>query len=175
MVIGIALLTSFFFGLFVDAVYERPEYDDFCNNAERRVPKPYPYATNCTFQPIRSEQEDIDRCYREEGIPEFNYDEKGCEAGFKECNFCNKEFNDEQEKYNRNVFFIIAPIGLFALIVGLFLTYDVIGTGLMFSGILLIIYGTIIYFSEMSKWLRVLVVFIELVLLIIVSLKKLRK
>lgn len=173
MVIALAILTSFFFGLLVDAIYERPEYEDFCQE-KFREPKPY-LAAECKFQPIRSDQAKIDNCYREKGFPEYNYDEKGCESGFKECNFCQGDFENAQAKYNRNVFVIIAPIGVILLIVGLLLGYEVIGTGLMFSGILLVAYATIIYFSDMSKWLRVLVIFIELVLLILTSIKKLRK
>ncbi len=172
MVIALALLTSFFFGLFVDAIYERPEYDDFCEPYIKE--RPYP-KTECPFQQIKSDQAEIDKCYRDNGMPEYNYDKNGCEAGFKECNLCNKEFQDAQEKYNRNVFVIIAPIALILLIVGLLLGYEVIGTGLMFAGILLAAYATIIYFSDMTKWLRVFVIFIELILLILVSIKKLKE
>ncbi|MBS3171677.1 hypothetical protein J4449_03640 [Candidatus Woesearchaeota archaeon] len=172
MVIGIAILTSFFFGLFVDALYEKPDYQDFCPD---RKEFPRPYSADCKSLVIRSEQTEIDKCYQEGGFSEFNYDEKGCETGFKECNFCDKKFQDTQAKYNRNVFFIIAPIGVVLLITGLFLMYEVIGTGLMFSGILLIAYATMVYSSDMTKWLRVLVVFIELVLLILVSVRKLKK
>ncbi|MEK6937033.1 MAG: hypothetical protein AABW58_03090 [Nanoarchaeota archaeon] len=174
MVIALAILTSFFFGLFVDAIYERPEYEDFCKERFREYPKIAPGA-NCVFQPIRTEQAEIDKCYRDKGFPEYNFDEKGCEAGFKECNFCQKDFDNAHEEYNRNVFVIIAPIGIILLVAGLLLSFEVVGTGLMFSGILLAAYATIIYFSDMSKWLRVLVIFIELVLLILISIKKLRK
>ena len=44
MVIGIAILTSFFFGLFVDALYEKPEQDeanraaDILNPASANLP-----------------------------------------------------------------------------------------------------------------------------------------
>ena len=61
------------------------------------------------------------------------------------------------------------------MLVGLFLAYEVVGAGLMFSGIILLAYATIRYFSNMSKVVRVIVIFIELVMLIIVSIKKLKK
>lgn len=175
MVIALAILTSFFFGLFVDAIYERPEYEDFCKNRYKETSRPYP--VDCKLPVTRSEQVEIEieKCYQDGGFPEFNYEENGCESGFKECNLCNKEFQEEQEKYNRNVFFIVAPIGAILLITGLLLAYEVVGSGLMFSGILLVAYATIIYFSDMSKWLRVLVIFIELVLLVLISIRKLRK
>ena len=173
MVIALAILSSLFFGLLVDAIYEQPVYENYCNDKYARPI--YSDTKDCVFQQFRSEQVDIDKCYTDGGMPEFNYDEKGCQQGFKECNFCNKEFSSAQEKYNRNVFFILGPVGLILLIIGLFLSYEVVGTGLMFSGILVIAYSTIRYFSNMSKWFRVLVILIELILLILISIKKLRK
>ena len=69
-------------------------------------------------------------------MPEFNYDDRNCQTSFKECNFCNKkQYQDATEVYNRNVFYIVAPIGALAVIIGLFIGYEVVGTGFMFSGI----------------------------------------
>jgi hypothetical protein len=175
MIIALSVLTSLFFGLLVDALYEEPKYEDFCSQEFfPRIPVSKE-TKECVFQPLRSEETEINKCYKDGGQPDFNYDEYGCQQGFKSCNFCNKEFDTARAMYNRNVFFIIAPIGLILLISGLILGYEVVGTGLMFSGILLIAYATIRYFSDMSKLFRAFVIFAELVLLIIISIKKLKK
>jgi hypothetical protein len=137
--------------------------------------KPVPAGHTCNYVPTPDERATIDACYQEEGNPEFTFDEYGCQSTYKDCNYCNKYFNEENNKYNRNIFFIIAPIGVLAVIVGLFLSFEVVGTGLMFSGIFLVAYATMRYFSDMSKVLRVIVIFIELVLLILISIKKLKK
>lgn len=170
MVIALAILTALFVGLLVDAVYQEPKYEDFCRN---NFPKAFPERGQCNVSVVNSEE--VNKCYQDMGQPEFNYDKNGCETGFKSCNLCNKDFNTAQAKYNRNVFFIIAPIGIIAIIAGLFLNYEVVGSGFMFSGILLVAYATARYFSDMSKLFRVLVIFIELVLLIVISIKKLKK
>ena len=46
-----------------------------------------------------------------------------------------RQYQDATEVYNRNVFYIVAPIGALAVIIGLFIGYEVVGTGFMFSGI----------------------------------------
>ncbi len=177
MTIALAVLGALFVGLLVDALYESPKYEDFCGRG--RYPDAQPKYVDpsyiCNYTATAQEREQIDTCYQDEGNPEFNYDEKGCQTSYKECNYCNKYFNEANNIYNRNVFYMIAPIGVIAIIVGLFLGYEVVGTGLMFSGILLVAYATMRYFSDMSKLMRVLVIFVELVLLILISIKKLKK
>ena len=179
MIIALAILGAAFVGLFVDAVYEAPKYEDFC--PQKYNAEPYPkYVTPgqeplCTYVAPNEEIDIINKCYADKGQPEFNNDAKGCQTTFKECNYCNKYFNEARDIYNRNLFYINAPIGLIAIVVGLFLSYEVIGTGFMFSGILLLAYATMRYFSDMSKIFRVVVIFIELVLLIMISIKKLKK
>ena len=180
MVIALAILGAAFVGLFVDAVYESPKYEDFCGTPTYRA-EPYPkyippgQEVVCNYTAMQSEVETINQCYADKGQPEFNYDGRGCQTSYKECNYCNKYFEEANNRYNRNLFFINAPIGLVGMLVGLFLAYEVVGAGLMFSGIILLAYATIRYFSNMSKVMRVIVIFIELVMLIIVSIKKLKK
>lgn len=179
MVIALAILGALFVGLFVDAVYEKPEYEDFCGKGsfEGKYYGPYPERANlnCTYQMTKDDRMNIDKCNEDGGSPEFNYDDNYCQTSFKECNYCQKEYNEANKIYNRNVFFIVVPIGVIAILAGLFLSFEVVGSGLMFSGILLVAYGTIRYFSNMSKIFRVVVIFIELVLLIFISIKKLKK
>lgn len=174
MVVAIAVLSALFIGLLVDAIYEAPERIDYCDEF-RNAPKPYRSEVECNFQPSQSEQSMIDQCYAEKGQPEFNYDGNGCQTTFKECNMCSEEYRNANDLYNRNVFFVIAPIAVLFIIVGLFIGREVIGTGFMFSGILLLIYATMRYFSGMSKILRVVVIGLELLLVLWISMKKLKK
>ncbi|MEK6840193.1 MAG: hypothetical protein AABX72_04565 [Nanoarchaeota archaeon] len=180
MTIALAVLGALFVGLLVDAIYESPKYEDYCGRGQYEA-QPYPkYVVPgqepiCGYNATKTEIDAINKCYEEEGMPEFNYDDRNCQTSFKECNFCNKQYQDATEVYNRNVFYIVAPIGALAVIIGLFIGYEVVGTGFMFSGILLVAYATMRYFSNMSKIMRVVVIFIELVLLVLISIKKLKK
>lgn len=79
---------------------------------------------------------------------------------------CNKDFQNEMEAYNRNVFVPITVIGFIALASGaLFLTEAMgpVAPGLVFGGIITILYGAIRGFTAVDKrWL-----FLELVILLI--------
>ena len=173
IVVAISVLSAFFIGLAIDAFYAEPKYDDFCNSYEyqRAIPEKYPgYIPNCTYQQTKEETE----CYKQGGLVEFDYDEKGCNK-FRECNFCNKEFEKERAKYNRNVFFITAPLGIALIIYGVFFSVEFIGSGFMFGGVFTLAYGTIRYFSDMSKIMRVITIFIELVVVVWIALKKVKR
>ena len=178
MVVALALLSAFFVGLLVDALYVEPKYDDFCKNSARPYfEKPYPQnPEQCPLYNLTAqEREQIAQCQDDKGFPEFNTDERGCQQDYKSCNFCQRDYDQALQIYNRNVFYIVTPLGLLAIIVGLFISLEVVGSGAMFGGILLMAYGTMRYFSNMSKLMRVAVIGIELLLLVIISIKKLRK
>ena len=172
MTLVISILSALFIGLLVDAIYEAPQYEDFCESYNYAEPYRGKLAEqqNCEYIQIEEERQ----CYKDGGFPEYNYDVKGC-GTYKECNFCNKEFNDATNIYNRNVFFIVAPIGLILILFGVFYGIGFIASGFMFGGIFSVAYGTIRHFSGMSKVMRVIVIFIELVIVIWLAIKKLKK
>jgi uncharacterized protein (DUF983 family) len=166
MVIGITVLLPLFLGLFVDAVYQEPTYDKYCGYNNYR-PYPAKVDQNCTYQPVPAENQ----CSRDGGMPVYNYTEKGCQV-YDTCDFCNKQFNDAQQEYNRNIFFILLPVGLIIVILGIYLMIDYLGAGLMFAGLITMFYATIRYFSDMSKVLRALVVLAELLIIMWIGYKK---
>jgi len=175
MSLAIAIMAALFIGLFFDAVYSAPEYEDFCGLDGPRAFKdrfevPPETCENVYFV----SEEEIAQCNSEEGDPTFDYDENGCQV-YSDCNYCSKEYSNAQEEYNRNLFFIISPIGIILILIGLFYSFEVAASGFMFGGILLLIYSTGRYFSDMSKFMRVFVVFIELVLLLWIAKKKMDK
>ncbi len=169
MTIVIAVLSALFIGLLVDAIYPTPKYEDYCN---KFYPEQRPLVTGtiCNYTQSVGEKE----CYKEGGTPRYDYTAEGCQV-FKECDFCNKEFEEDNKVYNRNLFFIVSPLGLIMIIFGVYYAVGFIGSGFMFGGILSVAYGTIRYFSDMSKIMRVAVIFIELVIVVWLGLKKLRK
>ena len=177
MVVAISVLSAFFVGLLYDAIIPEPDYNVFCNSTAYG-PKYYTYPAQgqqCNYNMSIEDQKKIDQCINDGGSADFNYASNGCQEGFKECNYCNKYYQDELKKYSRNLFLVIAPIGFLFVIIGLYIGAEVIGTGFMFSGILLLIYSTIRYFGNMSKLLRVIVIGVELVLLLLISWRKLKK
>ena len=165
MVIGIAALLPLFIGLFMDAVYAEPRYDKYCN--ESMYAYPAKIGTNCTYQQNTLQ----DQCYRDQGTPRMKFDANGCEE-FDKCDYCSKDYSNAQQMYNRNLFFILMPIGLIIVILGIYLIVDYIGAGLMFAGLITMFYATMRYFTDMSKLLRAIIILIELLIIMWIGYKK---
>jgi len=175
IVLGIAILLPLFLGLFIDAVFTEPQYNDFCKNNYGYGPTipaqkaPGSNEPNCTaVNNYNSPQ--YQQCINDGGQPQFNYS-TGCEV-FEKCDYCNKAYQDASASYNRTVFFILAPIGLIIVILGIYLVVEYLGAGLMFAGLITMSYATIRYFSNLSKVLRALVILIELLIIMWIAYKK---
>lgn len=173
LTVGIAILFTLFIVFFVEAVYESPKYENYCN--------PYgPYsghfvpqvASNCTLQ---YNETLANQCAKDRGELRYKYNEKGCETD-PYCDYCSRDFNDANTKYNKNIFYISAIVAIIAILSGLYLpkTIDAIASGFMFGGILVLIQGTVRVFGDLSKWTRVVVLGVELIILIWVGYKKVR-
>ncbi len=169
MILAITVLLPLFVGLFTDAVYEQPKYEDYCNNSYYDYPKASP-ATPVVCPEVYASAE-VQKCNNEKGMPEFSYDSNNCQV-FKSCNYCNVGYTDASQKYNRNIFFVLLPVGLIVVILGLYLLVDYLGAGLMFAGLIIMFYATMRYFSDMSKVLRALVILIELLVIMWIGYKK---
>jgi hypothetical protein len=166
IILGIAVLFTTFAFVGIDTFYQRPDYGEFCKSTYYR-PYPYPKEENCTHEFSIAE----DDCYQKGGMPEYDYDEKGCQQ-FKECNFCSMQYEDAQSKYSNNVMIILAAVGAAAILFGVYFKVDFIGTGFMFSGILIMFISTIQNFNNLNKFSRMAVVFLELCLILFIAYKK---
>jgi hypothetical protein len=172
MILAITVLLPLFVGLFTDAVYIEPKYENYCNNTYYDYPKTVPAVpVNCSD--VYSTLE-VQKCNNEKGTPEFRYDSNNCQQ-FKSCNYCSRDFNDAQQKYNRNIFFVLLPVGLIIVIIGIYLMVDYLGAGLMFAGLIVMFYATFRYFSDMSKTLRALVILIELLVIMWIGYMKIER
>lgn len=168
MVLAVTVLLPLFVGLFVDATYQEPKYNDFCNDTYNNGYSSPVVATstNCTY--VNDPRQD--KCSNDGGTAVFNYS-SGC-SQFQSCDMCSKNFNTAQQEYNRNIFFILLPVGLIIVIMGIYLAIDYLGAGLMFAGLIIMFYATFRYFSDMSKILRALVILIELLVIMWIGYKK---
>ena len=148
----------------------KQKYEDYCKNQ--------PYATapamakvptvNCSD--FYNQPQSVD-CQNNKGNPVPKYDTNGCQV-FDKCDYCSRDFDSARNLYNRNIFFILAPLGLIIVIIGIYVVIDYIGAGLMFGGLITMFYATVRYFTDMSKMLRALVILIELLIIIWIAYKK---
>jgi hypothetical protein len=169
MIIGIGVLLPLFLGFFVDAVYTEPKYENYCNNSIYSKPYREPViGANCTDFYSTTEAQ---MCSNDKGMPIPKYDSNNCQV-YDSCDYCQRDYDQARGLYNRDVFFILAPLGLVIVIIGIYLTVQYIGAGLMFGGLATMFYATVRYFSDMSKLLRALVLLVELLVIIYIGYKK---
>jgi len=186
LTVGIAVLFSLFVFVTIDAFYPEPEYEDFCHRADKYgyyehdvIARPLPVGeyyegnvvkkANCTPIPRKIHEE----CGQNGGHIVTDYDENNCPINPK-CNTCSKDYDEARERYNLNVFYIAAPIGVIALIVGMYLPLivEAIASGFMFGGIVTLLISTAMVFDNLGKWSKVIVIGLELILIVWVGLKK---
>ncbi len=171
----IAIMVITLFNLIVTYIYEVPKYEDSCRNIGG-MSYPIKYGTgpeqyvNCTFS--KALQEESDKCIQENGIPIYDYNEKGCTSSLKECNLCNKYFEDTMRIYNRNTFFVYAVIGFILIVFGLFIPILLIQIITLPAGAFLVIEAAIKNFDDK---LYVIIIFSLLIIAAVyLALKKLR-
>ena len=162
-----------------EAIYPRPDYDDFCE--ERFLEKPIDRigeTKNYTCPGYeKPSKETLQECYDKDGRPDYNYDEYGCPTEY-ECEMCGKHYEDAREQYNFIMFIVYGIAGLIAVVLGLFLPkkknelHEWIGTGFMLGGLITIFFGTATYFGEMHRVVRPFIILTELLIVIFVAYKK---
>ncbi|HLD15331.1 MAG TPA: hypothetical protein VJB94_02010 [Candidatus Nanoarchaeia archaeon] len=176
LTIGIAVLFALFIGFAIDAFYSGPDYNDFCKSRNYPYPeKPYQVYNESLCQKLNYKDPIYTSCTQDIGYVAYDVDENGCQIN-PYCETCQVKYDAENKIYSRNIFFITAVIGIIAILAGLmYIKLDAIASGFMFGGILTLIYGTARVFGDLSKVMRVVVLFIELVLLVYIGIKKSKK
>jgi hypothetical protein len=169
MVFGISIMFAILVFTGIYAFYDEPKYDIFCKQQPYRS---MPVKAGVDCQQVQTANDT--RCWQDGGMSIYDYDSQGCNI-YKSCDYCNKEYNDASAKFRRNVFFIAAPIGLLAIIVGLIWLIDFIGVGFMFGGILTLVWSTGQYFGDMSKEMRFFVILVEFIILLWIAYKKVKR
>ncbi|MBU5537375.1 MAG: hypothetical protein QW818_02235 [Candidatus Aenigmatarchaeota archaeon] len=166
---AVAILSALFVILLVDAVYPEPKYSNYCKDEFELRTKPIPVGEpKCDYE----YGEEYSRCLKDGGIPRFKTNETGCLI-FDKCDFCNRVYDDARKVYARNIFIIIGLVGVGAIFSGTLWRIEFLATGIMFGGIILLFYATVRFFGEADKVLRVIVIFVELLLVLWVGYKKL--
>ncbi len=109
-----------------------------------------------------------------------NYDERHDRAGIEEQKELETEslaqadrFREHARHFQKHLFFVTVPMGIFAILAGTFITLQAVGTGLIFGGILSVTTGYMGYWTELPEHLRFVSLVIALIVLIGVGYNKL--
>lgn len=169
--IAVAILTGFFIYTIADAVAPQPEYKDCYGPTRGYTPglnepmmKQVDINGNaCVVPPIdRASQQ---ACIDAEGQYQSVLDSNGCVAQY-ECSFCQKEYNALQGGRSLRIFIIALVLGLAVIILGFMLplgsVHEWVGLGFILGGVFGMFYGTTIYWQDLGRWLRPLLILVEL-------------
>lgn len=169
---GIGVVFALFIYFAIDAIAPSPQYNDYCTyDAPRAGPLALP-ANGCPL--LMEETQIADACYRAKGMIRYDYNTtNGCPSTAT-CDYCSRDFQTANDRYNLRVFWVSAFIGLAAIVLGMYLPLSVeaIASGFMFGGILTLIQSTIRVFGALGRYSRVTILAIELIILVWIGIKK---
>lgn len=192
IIITVAVLFSIFVQSLAEVVVEQPKFTDYCRE-EVKLPSVIRETGNCTELDITDEEEQS--CYEKDGVITYEYDTQGCQKNW-ECNLCRAEYEKAMEGHNKVVFMISAIFGLAAMMFGLFYKkketffgkiksklfgkgtetfWDWTKSGFLVGGIITLFIGTMRYWDDMSRFLRPVTMLVELIIILLITYRILKK
>ena len=168
--IGIIFTLFIMYG--IKTFHEEPRYDKFCDQSKYPVyPGAYPKENDSCAELMRNVT--TPTCPFDVGYIEYRYDKQsGCSLPI--CETCAKEYDRASEAYNNKVFIISIIAGAIALVAGVIVGVEAVGSGLMFGGALTIIVGTIRNWGQLGDFARFAILGLVLAALIWIGYKKLQ-
>ena len=168
IVLTIAILFTIFIFAMTNAIYPSPNYEDFCS--QEMITKPMP-VNNC---PDISYQ--VMNC---RGQINYTYNESGCPITAV-CDDCYKAYDVSQKEHNLVLFLVSSIIGILAILFGLFYSkddefWDLTRAGFLVGGLISLFIGTGIYYQDMGRFLKPVVILIELFIVLLVTYKVFKK
>lgn len=175
----IAILYAIFVNALIAAFYPEPRYEDFCKQKfypEKRIAPVERKDCPAYKEPT---QEELDKCANEKGYPEYRYDAFGCPIEYKGCNFCKRDFDNANQKYNFYFFIFSSILAVAAIGIGLVLPNhnslnQWIATGFILGGLITLFFGTFRYYQYLGRYVKPIVILIELLIVIFLAYKKLK-
>lgn len=176
VIISITVLFAIFIFSLITAVQEKPDYSDFCNSLSVPVKM---QVENLNCPEANFSELDAESCQSERGdyIPKY---ETGCITNY-ECETCFRDYNLAQKNHNFLTFIISTILGLIVVLLSIYLPHkkdslkEWVLIGLLLGGLIAIFIGTGQYFSDLHRILRPIVILLEIVLIIFVAYKKMKK
>ncbi len=171
--IFIAIMLIALVNLTISYVYEGPVYEEFCRGALGFGALPYTgeiKGTNCSFN--KAVQDSAQSCMNDGNTPIYDYDNSGCITALKDCNDCQKRYDEAMKVYNKNSFYIFALVGFILIVAGLFVAPLLVQLALLPAGAILVIEAAMNNFD--SKLSVIIVLALLIVAAVYLALKKLR-
>ncbi len=169
---GIMIVANLFLNYTIAAFYPAPKYEVFC--PQKQVNEALLTEDSCVATGGQWNEQLYTYPYApSEAVPTpVRVQEKI--QGYCNVNFtCQKNYDEANNVYNRNVFIMLVALGTALLVGSIFVTaIEAVALGFSFAGILSLIIGTTRYWGSMDDRMRVVVLGLALVALIWVGIKK---
>lgn len=177
--LGIAIIIVFnlFVNYGIGTFYKAPKYDDFCKpetvrqtitSKEKCDSIGGSWSDNAYYNKERILK---DGTVKPVPAPTMEQPAGWCDAYFN----CQKNFDEVNNIYKRNVFVVWMIAGMIAIAGSFFLVViESMSTTFVFSGLVSFLVGTIGYWSAMQDYLRFIVLGIVLAVLVYIGYKKLK-
>ncbi|MBS3101023.1 DUF202 domain-containing protein [Candidatus Woesearchaeota archaeon] len=176
----IAVLYAIFVNAFIGAFYTEPRQEDYCKT-RFYAEKPYTAPVERKDCPKYNEpaQEELDKCAEQKGYPDYQRDAFGCPVKYTGCNFCQRDFDNANQKYNFTYFIFSSILAVVGIGIGLVLPTknslnEWIATGFILGGLVTLFFGTFRYYQYLGRYVKPVVILAELLIVIFLSYKKLR-
>jgi predicted signal transduction protein with EAL and GGDEF domain len=107
------------------------------------------------------------------------YDDDGCPID-PVCDTCQEEFDDAHEKYRFVLFLVSSIAGVIAILFGLYYSkstefWEVFKAGLVLGGLISLFFGTIVYYNDMARFIKPLVILAEIIIVLLVTYRFIKK
>jgi hypothetical protein len=169
--IAIAILTAILIYSTADAIAPQVDYNRCYDNLKPTYGPDMvkQQQTNCVnVEPDLTAQE---ACNAQGYSYEAVYGANGCLTEYT-CNSCYKEQEDAREKRNQVFFYVALAMGLLAIVLGFLLplgsVHEWVGLGFIIGGVIGLFIGTVAYWSDLTRWLRPIVILIELIVVLFI-------
>lgn len=181
----IAILFSIFTFTLTEAIHPGPEYSDFCNDTfkirtqdscneigGKWTADDLSSTAQYNCQEIKSNENDVTLDCRKNFEKPSGY----CEADYT----CSQNYDDADKKHSLFTFLFAAIFGIIGIVYGMYANpkdniKQWIGSGFMIGGLINIFFGTMMYFQYTDRFVRPLIIFVELVLVIFIAIKQFSK
>ncbi len=165
LIIAIVIVLNLFFNYALSVIYKSPQYEAFCPSTQVR-------------QPITDQKKCVDMGGQWNGnypqpveitkpgvVPPEGY----CDEFYT----CNKNFQDAQKVYDKNVFITLVVLGVLSLALGFALaSNEVISQGFSLGGVFSFLIASMRYWSSADDLIKVFILGVALLALIYLAYKK---
>lgn len=170
LIIGIVVVLNLFFNYSISLFYKEPDYSVY-----------FPQSQVIKQITTKDECLSVGGQWNENVVTLEDKTPSVSTSTSKVTGYCNPDFtkqqnfNDAQKVYQRNIFIVLVILGVLSLVLGIFLSNEIITLGLSWGGVLSLVIASMRYWSTADNLIKVLILGLALATLIWLAVKKFEK